>query len=380
MIAAAGLWLNPMPATISRSSLSAHARAEAARRCVAAVLRRRARHRSGRNAKPPRSAVPAVLPSPKAHKSLTRKKTLLCRPQGGLNDMLCQVELCRDYAARHGMRLIVDTLATNETCMPIAFEAIFVLRDCGCEVLTQLTPQECTQLNRQDTQPTKFFGILNRRISRRRFMSRLDFSTPPTASVMVHVASGGGSASTELIAHKRLAVNKQFISRHSSSWKTMERLVAEAGSYEAVHIRNTDLQTPNYKDQLSIVFTNAESAAILVCSDCEAVLVCAAEVSRMTGKRLMTPSQLSTTGPAGITHDASGKPAPPIHINARNLTPQQVKIYLLNILRDLYIMSHASRLHLMIPKGRDGPAGFSRLAHFLQQNPPARDAFFDEQD
>jgi hypothetical protein len=52
--------------------------------------------------------------------------------------MLCQVEFCRAYAEKHGMRLIVDTQASNESCMPAPFGSVFAMRNCGCEVLTQL--------------------------------------------------------------------------------------------------------------------------------------------------------------------------------------------------------------------------------------------------
>src|SRR5947209_3468047 len=40
---------------------------------------------------------------------LSKDRLLLCRPQGGLNDMLCQIEKCCQYADRVGRTVIVDT-------------------------------------------------------------------------------------------------------------------------------------------------------------------------------------------------------------------------------------------------------------------------------
>ena len=36
-------------------------------------------------------------------------KYVLCRPRGGLNDMLCEIEKCRMYAEQHGRKLLIDT-------------------------------------------------------------------------------------------------------------------------------------------------------------------------------------------------------------------------------------------------------------------------------
>ena len=36
-------------------------------------------------------------------------KYVLCRPRGGLNDMLCEIEKCRMYAQQHGRKLLIDT-------------------------------------------------------------------------------------------------------------------------------------------------------------------------------------------------------------------------------------------------------------------------------
>ena len=43
------------------------------------------------------------------------QRLLLCRPQGGLNDMLCQVEACCRYGERSGRSVIVDTNYAGST-------------------------------------------------------------------------------------------------------------------------------------------------------------------------------------------------------------------------------------------------------------------------
>ncbi|MEY3069700.1 MAG: hypothetical protein RLZZ456_1399 [Pseudomonadota bacterium] len=41
------------------------------------------------------------------------ERYLLCRPEGGFNDMLCQIELCWHYAEANGRTLIVDSAVTG---------------------------------------------------------------------------------------------------------------------------------------------------------------------------------------------------------------------------------------------------------------------------
>ena len=42
------------------------------------------------------------------HQKSAAGRVLLCRPRGGLNDNLCQVEMCWRYAERHDRVLVVD--------------------------------------------------------------------------------------------------------------------------------------------------------------------------------------------------------------------------------------------------------------------------------
>lgn len=40
---------------------------------------------------------------------MNKNRLLLCRPLGGLNDILCQIESCCRYAERFGRTVVVET-------------------------------------------------------------------------------------------------------------------------------------------------------------------------------------------------------------------------------------------------------------------------------
>ena len=42
------------------------------------------------------------------------EQVVLCRPEGGFNDILCQIELCWRYADAHERVLVVDTAVTAD--------------------------------------------------------------------------------------------------------------------------------------------------------------------------------------------------------------------------------------------------------------------------
>jgi hypothetical protein len=57
---------------------------------------------------------------------ISNKKIILCRPQGGLNDKLSQIEICCEYAEIHGRIVIVDTLYQSKTSFFEEFSRYFI--------------------------------------------------------------------------------------------------------------------------------------------------------------------------------------------------------------------------------------------------------------
>ena len=57
------------------------------------------------------------------------ERYVLCRPQGGLNDMLCQIEACCEYAAKFDRKVIVDTAFGGSLYFRDVFGRYFVSQD-----------------------------------------------------------------------------------------------------------------------------------------------------------------------------------------------------------------------------------------------------------
>lgn len=74
-------------------------------------------------------------------------KYLLCRPRGGLNDTLSQIEKCWRYADSHDRILIVDTEYLISYGIGIAFDKIFKLKKHSENVLLKLDPLLRAELN-----------------------------------------------------------------------------------------------------------------------------------------------------------------------------------------------------------------------------------------
>jgi hypothetical protein len=348
--------------------------------------------------------------------------TVVCRPLGGLNDMLNQVERCREYAAQHRYRLIVDTQGCAGSCLPLPFGRVFQLQNCGCVALTSLSTDEQSLLNRMETWPAKFEGIMHKRVPREPLP--IDFGAPPSAPLMVHMMNGGGTRSHKLIKRRQLSVSPAFLADHAVRWQALVRGVRSLGAYEAVHIRHTDYKTPGYAALLESVFADEGVSCALVCSDNAGVLEEAGQIAARHGKRMVSAAALER--PTGVIEgtpslrlgslatpslrsaslhepeatllrcigdpcsgskhpheEPGGAPtsvaaAKALHQQARKFKSEEAETYALELLRDLYALSHATRLHLSAPEGRSLPAGFSLLAKCLQSNPGDRDAFFGE--
>jgi hypothetical protein len=324
--------------------------------------------------------------------------------------MLNQVERCREYAARHGYRLIVDTVGCSASSLPLPFGRVFRLKDCGCVALTSLSPQEQSRLNRMTAHPARFEGLLHTTVTRD--LVSINFDAPPCAPLMIHMTLGGGLKSARLIRSRQLSVNPAFLASHAKRWQKVVSGISGLGDYDAVHIRHTDHKTPDYAALLERVFSSPAVTCALVCSDNPSVLTEAAQIAAVHGKRMVTtasleqpqggapslrpepftllpqpvaPPRSEAGGPASEARPAGGPasearpaaPTPaPLHMQARRMKHDQAEAYVLDLLRDLYALSRAARIHLAAVEAKPRPAGFSLLAAYLQSHPAERDAFF----
>jgi hypothetical protein len=188
----------------------------------------------------------AVSPEPPGNVRL-----LLCRPQGGLNDILCQIERACRYAERFARTVVVDTDYLHTEYVRDAFSRYFVSE----QARLVLDPGEIrARLDDLDVFPDFLAGRVNRYRARydhnvKNFVDEetgraisFDFDTDYPQPLLVHHACGGGVLSIGALSRMRLSENLASLLR--------ERLAAIGRDYVALHIRNTDYRT-EYEEWLA---------------------------------------------------------------------------------------------------------------------------------
>ena len=177
-------------------------------------------------------------------------KFILVRPQGGLNDMLCQIEKCCRYAEQTGRYVIVDTNYENSHYFHDDFDKYFLSAQRKLLLSSRNVLEGLEKMN-------VFPGVLSGRVNsyttdkkepRKPFVDSLskeeisfDFSKPYAEQLLVHHQLGGGDMSLSSLLRLRLKKDLKL---------ELERRLAEiGGDYIAVHVRHTDYQT-NYVDVL----------------------------------------------------------------------------------------------------------------------------------
>lgn len=196
---------------------------------------------------------------------------VLCRPLGGLNDMLCQIADCRAYAARYGRVVVVDTNHSETEYFRDRFSAYFtssrpdlVLDIEAAPALVALRP--CVPAfieGRVGDYRIRHHRARNLPVDRLTGqVVTFDFTRDHPAPLLVHHLWGGGR--NGLAALEGLSITDEIQGR------LCERLSAVGGPYCAVHIRATDYRTRYEADLVRIapyltgpVFVATDSARAL---------------------------------------------------------------------------------------------------------------------
>lgn len=203
----------------------------------------------------------------------TRGKVVLCRPLGGLNDALCQVEKCVQYAREHNRELVID-LSVNPLVesvfenlrLQIDSVTVDVLSQCQGvigepvsvrppEVAGRLSTYQAVQ-SPGESHNDRFDGESGALLS-------FDFEASHPESLVLHHSSGGGSHSANLLPYIHLIEPTQL--RINSVLSSLPSV------YFSAHVRHTDYQTP-YRLFLRRVARLANGIPTVVCSDSNHVL------------------------------------------------------------------------------------------------------------
>ncbi len=175
---------------------------------------------------------------------MNRNRLLLCRPQGGLNDILCQIGKCCDYAEKFDRTVVVDTNCHCTEFFKDSFSRYFVSTD-ACLVLD---PAEIhIDVDSVEVHPQFITGQVGTYTARfeprvRNFVDKetgqllsFDFTKDYPQPLLVHHASGRNSFATTALSRLRVRDNIVGVLR--------ERVREIGASYTGLHIRNTDYNT-----------------------------------------------------------------------------------------------------------------------------------------
>jgi hypothetical protein len=178
-------------------------------------------------------------------------RVVLCRPQGGLNDVLCQIERVCRYAERFNRTAVIDTNHRSTSSIKDHFSRYFVSRQKG--VILDSTEME-SRLRSGSVVPNFLAGDCHRYDahfdhevahfveSTTRQPITFDFTKDYAEPLLVHHDSGRENGAS-LAALSRLRL------RADLSDELIKRLKTIGTHYAAIHIRNTDYTT-NYQPLL----------------------------------------------------------------------------------------------------------------------------------
>ena len=281
------------------------------------------------------------------------EKYVLCIPHGGLNDSLCQIELCWQYCEKEGRNLIIDL--SNSGFMIGGFFDYFALRSVRQNV-QEMNPDTLIHLNSMRCYPHAFKGriqlisFLWRKESRKFYDQNtgqaltFDFSKKYYESLLIHQQCGGGSLSCKFF-------DRVDFSSHLKSI-IISRLTILPSDYIAIHVRNTDYRT-EYECQLKSLVEPLDGKNILVCSDDIGVFGFVRRHFSRSNVYILSEPMLSNNKP--------------IHVKLNYEDDSARRIATENVFVDLMGMAMAQKLYTFNSVAGNR-SGYSRLAHYLNEN------------
>ena len=274
---------------------------------------------------------------------------VLCRPKGGLNDILCQIETCWQYAVAHDRKLVVDT---QQSGLLDDFSNYFEVKgeyadiaELDISALENLAADASCFPEFANVDAAAYRAVFD--APARNYIETesgqkitFDFEQSYPHELLVHHQCGGGAHSIDLM--KRLQFTKETAEHVKAALAKLPE------SYISIHVRNTDLAT-DYKTFFASLKKAVDGKDILVCSDDRACVDYGREY--FDNSRVFSVSDIPETG---------GKP---LHMNA-SLDRYSANI---DMLVDLFCLANGQALHLT-RVDRGFLSGFSRLAQSLNRN------------
>lgn len=280
-------------------------------------------------------------------------KYLLCRPRGGLNDTLCQIEHCWSYCEKYKRILIIDTKRSG---IFVDFSELFMNNTDSVthfklteDILSEINNLDCQikEINGKiDTYQSEFKKGLNYVLAKTEIKLTFDFDKDHNHKLLIYEQCGGGTNSLNLLNRLKLSTNLKN--------KFLENKIDD--KYQSIHVRNTDYKT-NYEKLLYELKEHLKGENVLVCSD-------DIEVIEESKKILYQSKIISKT-----SNDFSDK-GKPLHSTINNYSQEQKMIITTNSIIDLLLLASSERIHYSNLSNYNFYvlSGFTKLAVLLSEN------------
>lgn len=287
------------------------------------------------------------------------EKFVLCRPIGGLNDNLCQIEACWRYCERTGRTLVVDTMNSGGFGLPFGLffkhvqggkTVVFTPSNVFLGRLNLLAALPHCVSGRLDSYKADYGGQRNFIDSETKTQLTFDMELDHQEPVLVHHQIGGGKISANCVARLRLTddFKRDVVDRLST---------LGTDPYSAVVIRNSSDYQTDYQPVFAKIHRELMGKRLLVCSDDYQVLA-HAKATLKGVEVLELPNFVQTNG-IPIAHYA-------LRVGANERYQLTLKA-----ISDLIALAQADKLFLTkIKKNLYGVeySGFTMLSAILSQN------------
>lgn len=191
---------------------------------------------------------------------ILHKKYVICRPRGGLNDMLCQIEICYTYCVTYNRFLIIDS--------PFINSSFFEIRKEYSKVISLNLNKIYPKLKEFSVFPSELQNRIN---SYETYYENTFFRDKKTNTpiffelnkiykedVLVYEQWGGGEQSIHFL--KKIFLHKDILKEINVRLKKLP------DDYVSIHIRNTDYKT-DYKDYYKTIKKEMQGKNVLICTD-----------------------------------------------------------------------------------------------------------------
>ena len=290
-------------------------------------------------------------------------RLVLCRPQGGLNDMLCQIAAVCEYSEQHGRTVIVDANHATTDCFRDDLSHYFDSLRPGLSLDIGGAPTDLAGL---DVVPHCLAGRVHAYDAK--YQNGLwkwveastgepitfDFDRDYDEPVLVHQSDGGGEGSIEALGRMRL--------RGHMLRELGRRLSVIGQPFLGVHVRNSDYRT-NYQAVAQLPALRDSGLPVFVATDDQSVVD---HFIKVLGRaRMFSFAALPIGAPVPI-HRWRGEPG------RRRLNEDAIL--------DLVMLALASQFHMfgLEPNFQRAKfSGYSLLAANLRRRPEVLSSLID---